>query len=85
MPAKPLRTTDEQVRLGTTIYAEKIRPLLTPEDDGKFVAIDVHSGDFEMDEDEVQALQQLRERRPTGLFWLECVGQPAAYKIRVGR
>jgi hypothetical protein len=78
-------TTDEQARLGTTIYAEKVLPLLKPEDDGKFVAIDVHSGDYEVDEDDVEVLRKLRMRRPNGLFWLECAGQRTAYKVRSGR
>ena len=75
--ARP-RSLDELALLGTGRYARDIRPTLRPEDDGKFVALDVDTGDYEIDEDDYAALMRLRARRPTGDLWLERVGEPAA-------
>ena len=40
------RTLDELAILGADIFDRQVQPTLRPEDDGKFVAIDVVSGDF---------------------------------------
>jgi hypothetical protein len=83
MPATESRHTPEELaRLGAEAFDRHVRPKLRPEDDGKFVAIDVATGDHEMDEDDYAAVMRLRARRPSADVWLECVGQPTAYKLR---
>jgi hypothetical protein len=53
MPAtEPRRTPEELARLGSEVFERRVRPMLQPEDDGKFVALDVQIGDYEVDEDE---------------------------------
>ncbi len=63
------------------IYQERILPTLGPEDLDKLVAIDAHSGDYEIDTDDMAALTRLLERRPDAYAWLERVGRPAAYHM----
>jgi hypothetical protein len=46
-----------------------------------FVLIDVNSGDFEIDRDELAASQRLRERRPTARIWMRKVGSPHARRF----
>ena len=43
------RTLDELNRLAQEIYDRRVRPVLKPEDDGKFVSIDVDTGDYVVD------------------------------------
>jgi hypothetical protein len=64
------------------VFARQVRPALRPEDDGKYVAIDVGTGDFEVDADDCAAVERLRNRRPEADIWLERAGQPTAYIIR---
>ncbi|HWY88843.1 MAG TPA: hypothetical protein VNX28_19175 [Gemmataceae bacterium] len=45
-------TPDELACLGGDIFDRQVRSALRPEDDGKFVAIDVETGDYEIDEDD---------------------------------
>ena len=52
-----------------------------PEDDGKFVAIDVNSADFEIDSNDYDATERLRKRRPNARMWLARIGRKAAYNI----
>ena len=86
MPAaEPPRNLEELARLGAEVYDRHVRPALRPEDDGKFVAIDVGTGDFEIDEDDYAAVTRLRTRRPAAEIWLERAGQPTAYQIRSAR
>jgi hypothetical protein len=83
MPAtEPNRTPEELARLGTAAFDRHVRPTLRPEDDGKFVAIDIVSGDHEIDEDDYAAVMRLRARRPTADVWLACIGQPATYRMK---
>ena len=46
--------------LGKAIYQKKIKHLVEPQENGKFIVPDVESGDYELDEASVR----LRERRP---------------------
>ena len=39
------RTLDELAALGGAIFDRQVRPALRPEDDGKFVAVDIETGD----------------------------------------
>ena len=79
---EPTHTPEELARLGAEVFDRRVRPALRPEDDGKFVAIDVVTGDHEIDEDDYAAVMRLRARRPSADVWLACVGQPATYRMR---
>ena len=82
---EPRRNLDDLARLGTEAFDRWVRPSLTPQDDGKFVAIDIDTGDHEIDEDDYAAVTRLRARKPGAEVWLECAGQPTAYKMRRSR
>jgi len=79
------RSLDEISRLGIEKYKTRIEPSLSPKDHGKFVVIDIDSGDFEMDEDDLTAVLRMRSRRPDAETWLQLVGEETAYKIRIFR
>lgn len=79
------RTLDELAHLGGSIFDRQVRPALQPEDDGKFVAIDVETGDYEINEDDYGAVARLRARKPTADVWLMRAGYPTTYKMGVAR
>ena len=84
MPATESRRIPEELaRLGVEVYSRQVRPVLRPEDDNKFVAIDVETGEFDVDD--YATVTRLKARCPSADVWLERVGQPAAYKMRRGR
>ncbi|MFT3880908.1 MAG: hypothetical protein QM703_14750 [Gemmatales bacterium] len=78
---QPHRTLDELARLGGAIFDRQVRPTLKQEDDGKFVAIDVISSDYEVDEDDYAAIKRLQKRCPHADIWLMRAGYRAAYRI----
>jgi hypothetical protein len=82
--AEPRRSPEEVARLGAEAFDRQVRPALRPEDDGKFVAVDIGTGDYELDDDDYSAVSRLRTRRPSAEVWLGRVGQPAAYRMRRG-
>lgn len=79
---KSRRSPDELAKLGGEIFDLHIQPTLKPEDHGKFVAIDVETGDFEIDVDDYTAVARLRARNPSADMWLMCAGYPTAFIIR---
>lgn len=83
--AEPRRGPEEIALLGAEAFDRHVRPVLQPNDDGKFVAIDIESGNYELDDDDYAAVMRLRHRAPSAEIWLGCVGQPAAYRMRTSR
>jgi hypothetical protein len=75
------RTTDEIARLGTDVYARVVKPQLLPEHDGKYVAVNVETGEFEIDADDYTAVMRLRAKCPNADVWLERAGYDTAYKF----
>src|SRR4051794_10540488 len=62
---------EELARRGREIYERDVKPRLEKADEGKFVLIDIESGDWEMDSDEMGAPDRLYARRPDGQMWME--------------
>jgi hypothetical protein len=76
------RSPNELSRLGTELFNSRVRPALRPDDDGKYVAIDVASGEYEIDRDDYTAVMRLRSRYPDAEIWLERAGYPTPYRMR---
>ena len=72
----------EDERRAEEVYDQLIRTVLRPEDDGKYVAVAVESGDFEIDADDYAATNRLLARCPGARLWLMRTGPSAAYRLR---
>lgn len=70
---------DEVDARGEAIYRDEIRHLVEPHENGKFVVIDIYSGDYEIDERDADASVRLLDRRPKAMTWAARVGYPTAY------
>jgi hypothetical protein len=79
--SQPRFSREDFERSGQTIYERDVRPVLRPEDDDKFVAIDIESGGYEIDRNDFAATERLLSRNPDAQIWLMRVGQDAAYRI----
>src|SRR5262249_36346593 len=58
------RDDDEVARRGNELIRTRVEPFHRPKDDGKFVAIDLVTGEYEIDEDDYTAVKRLRSRIP---------------------
>lgn len=74
----------ERFRQAQELYDRVVRPRLTPADDGKYVALDLDTGEYEIDADDYAASERLYVRHPGRQGWLFRVGEPATYTIRRG-
>ncbi len=72
---------EEFARRGQEVYERQVRSALRPGDDGKFVAVDIETGSYEMDRDDYAATERLLARCPGAQIWLTQVGQQAAYRL----
>jgi hypothetical protein len=86
MPTTGLsRSPEELAQLGGEVFDRRVRPSLRPEDDGKFVAVDVVSGEYEVDADDYAAVTRLRARVPAADVWLVRAGSRATCRIGRGQ
>ena len=84
---EPHHSQEEFGRRGQTFYERDIRLHLGAGDDGKFVAIDIETGAYELDRDDHTATERLLAHHPYAQIWLLRVGQRTAYRLggRAGR
>jgi hypothetical protein len=71
----------EFARRGDTAYESAVRPHLKPEDVGRFVALDIETNEFEMDDDELKASDRLRARLPEAQIWMVRVGSRYVHRF----
>ncbi len=71
----------EVVQRGREIFERDITPKLLPSDHGKFVAIDVLTSEYEIDEDDCQAVMKLRARLPDSKSFLARAGFKTTFKL----
>ena len=64
----------EIARRGAALYDEKVRPLFEPSHNDQFAVIDIETGEFEVDVNELDACHRLRARFPKAQPWLVCIG-----------
>jgi hypothetical protein len=77
----PGHTTEEIARRGREIYERDIRRRVETAHRGRFLALDVRSGDYEISDDDLDASEKLLDRRPDALLYGLRVGEGAAYRI----
>ena len=83
-PARQRRPRQEAVRLGKAIYERDIRPQVEADHFGKYVAIDVETGDWAIADSTRTAVERLRAQRPDAIDVLcERVGFRALHSFGV--
>ena len=72
---------EEFARRGDEVYEREVLPRLRQEDKGKMVTIDIETGAFEIDEDEIVATHRLLARHPNALIWFREAGSRYAHRF----
>jgi hypothetical protein len=71
---QPRYSKEEFARRGDNLYETVVRPAVESEHSGKFVAIDIESGSYELGDDEIAASEKLEARVPDAQIWIARVG-----------
>lgn len=82
---RPRYSKDEIARRGEAMFERQVRPQMKPGDKGRFVALDIESGAYELGDDELAACDQLRARLPDAQIWLVRVGSAYVYRFGGGK
>ena len=77
----PRYTSEEIARRGQALYEERVRAEVDARDRGKFLVLDIETGEYELDVDELAALQRAKRKNPDAVLYILRVGYPAAYRI----
>jgi len=63
------------------VYDKYVKSSVSSADAGKFVALDVETGEYEIDADELVAEDRLLELHPGAEVWLTRVGSRTAHRL----
>ena len=77
-------SNEEIARRGDEIYYD-LRAQLEPQHNGEVVAIDLQTGDWEVDPDEIAAAHRLKVRLPDAQIWVVRVGSRYLTRFGAGR
>ena len=72
--------SEDIITIGKSIYERYVLPV-TPADKGKMVVIDIHSGDYEIDRNSMEARHRLLKRQPSAVVYIGRVGYRAAHRM----
>jgi outer membrane protein assembly factor BamB len=70
---------EELAQRGQALYESSIRQQVEAGNEGKIVAIDIETGDFEVNETVMKATDRLFERQPDAQPWTLRIGHGAVY------
>ncbi len=77
----PSHTAEEIGRRGQALYERTIRDKVEAENKGKFLVLDIDTGEYEIDEDDLTASKRLLARKPGAVLYGVRIGYPAAYRL----
>ena len=78
MSIQPRYSKEEHAKRGDDIFLHKIQSQLKDEKEWEYVVIDIETGEYEIDANEIAAMDRLRARCPNAQIWLRRVGSPYA-------
>ncbi len=78
----PTLSREAIAQCGKDIYQKRIRAHIeTTENIGKIIAIDLNTGEYEIDKDLLAACHRLQAKQPHAITWAERIGYDAVYAI----
>jgi hypothetical protein len=78
---QPRYSKEEFAQRGDLIYQTQIRPQVETGNHGKIVAIDIETGDFEVANSTILAVDKLYERKPDAQPWVIRIGHRAVFRF----
>ena len=77
----PRYTSQEIVERGEALYNQQIRADVEAGNEGKFLVLDIETGAYAVDADELAAVQQAKAKNPNAVLYIMRIGYTTAYKI----
>ena len=80
----PRVSSEEIVARGKKLYETELRNKVESGNIGRFLVVDVETGDYEIDDEDVRASLRLLDRNPGAAVFGIRIGHPVAYRIGSG-
>jgi len=77
----PGYTSEEVARRGQEIYERDLRSKVETGNEGKFLVVDIETGDYEIDAQDIAATRRVLARNPSAVLHGIRIGHPTAYRI----
>ena len=77
-------TPQEVESKGEAIYVRQIRDKLNPKHKGEFLVIDIETGEYDVNADDLVATKRLLTNSPNAVIYGLRIGFPTAYRIGSG-
>ncbi len=77
----PRYSSHEIAERGRKLHDEQLCAKVTPGNTGKFLVVDVETGEYEIDQDELTALKRVKAKRPDAPRYLLRIGHHGAYRL----
>ena len=74
-------TAEEVAARGEALYEQRIRAQVEAAHTGKFVVVDIETGDCEIDADDLTATKRALAKRPDAVLYGLRIGSPTAYRL----
>ena len=74
-------TAEEVAARGEALYEQRIRPHVEATHQGKFVVVDIETGDYEIDADDLAATKRALAKRSDAVLYGLRIGYPTAYRL----
>jgi hypothetical protein len=74
-------TAEEVASRGEALYEQRIRPQVEAKHKGQFVVVDIETGDYEIDADDLAATKRALAKRSDAVLYGLRIGYPAAYRL----
>ena len=75
------RQTEDLATRGRRLYEGLIRVKVPQGNEGKFLALDVDTGEYELDAEAIVALRRAQAKRPAAALYLVRIGHKSAYHL----
>jgi len=77
----PRLSGDEVERRGQEIYETRLRSQVEKGNEGKILVIDVETGEYELDRDEIAASRRALAKHPGASLWTLRIGYDAVHSL----
>ena len=77
----PRYNSDEIAQRGQVLYDQQIRAQVETRHKGKFLVLDIETGNYEIDINELAALRRAKAKNPDAALYLLRVGSSTAYRL----
>ncbi len=79
--SKPRYSKKDMAQRGQKIFERIIKPTLKAGMANDYLLIDIESGDYEIDQDMLAAMDRLRARQPNAQIWTRRIKSPYAHRF----